>query len=65
MNDIKKARTYIEKSIEIQGDNSVVLEHLGDILMKSNDSAKALVLYKKAYGFDKENFQLKKKAYPD
>ena len=51
--------------IEIEGDNSVVLEHLGDILMKSNDSAKALVLYKKAYGLDKENPQLKKKAYPD
>lgn len=65
MNDIKKARTFIEKSIEIQGDNSVVLEHLGDILMKFNDSAKALVLYKKAYELDKENFQLKKKAYPD
>ena len=65
MNDIKRARAYIEQSIEIQGDNSTVLEHLGDILMKSNDSVNALVFYKKAFEFDKENLQLKKKAYPD
>ena len=65
MNDIKRARRFIEESINIQGDNAVVLEHLGDILMKSNDSVNALVFYKKAYQFDKQNSQLKKKAFPD
>jgi len=49
----------------IQGDNSVVLEHLGDILMKSNDRANASVYYKKAYEYDKENSSLRKKAYPE
>ena len=65
MNDLKRAKKYIKQSIDIQSENSVVLEHYGDILMKSNDPAKALDYYRKAYEYDSENQQLKKKAFPD
>ena len=65
MDDLKRAKKYIRQSIEIQDDNSVVLEHFGDILMKSNDSVNALFYYKKAFEFDNENQELKKKAFPD
>ena len=33
--------------------------------MKSNDPVNALDYYKKAYEYDSENQQLKKKAFPD
>ena len=60
-----KAKKYIEQSISIQGDNAVVLEHLGDILMRTNDWTNASVYYKKAYEYDRENLRLRKKAYPE
>ena len=60
--DDLKGKKFIEQSIEIKSDNSIVLEHLGDILMKSNDRDNAFIYYKKAYEYDKENKRLREKG---
>jgi tetratricopeptide (TPR) repeat protein len=62
LNNVKKARQFIEASIKITGDNAVVLEHLGDIFMKNKKPDKALNLYKRALNLDKNNERLIKKV---
>jgi len=60
--NFKKAQFYIEKSLEINGDNAVVLEHLGDVMMKINRLSDAKNLYKRALLLDKSNQRLKLKV---
>jgi tetratricopeptide (TPR) repeat protein len=43
----KKAKEYIERAIEGEGDADV-LEHLGDIYYKLNDASKALEYWQRA-----------------
>ena len=62
LNQIKKAKKYLESSLEISKDNSVVLEHLGDVLMKDNKQKEAINYYKRALALDKNNPILIKKV---
>ena len=48
--------------LEIAKDNSVALEHLGDVLMKDNKQKEAINYYKRALALDKDNPILIKKA---
>lgn len=62
---VDEALNYIQYSIELEDDNAVVLEHLGDVFMHSNRKEDALQFYRKAYKFDNNNDKLKNKAFPD
>ena len=62
LNKIDKAKEYLESSLEIVKDNSVVLEHLGDVLMKDNKQKEAIDYYKRALALDKDNPKLIKKV---
>ena len=61
MGKLKEAIKYIEKSIEMDSTNSVVIEHLGDILFDTNEKGKALDAYKQALKLDGDNQSLKEK----
>ena len=50
-----KARDYLEKSLKINEDNPVILEHMGDIYLKLDSSDQALLLYEKAHSKDINN----------
>jgi len=56
-----EAIIYIEKSIELDSTNSLVIEHLGDILMDAHETAKAINAYKQALKLDSDNQTLKTK----
>jgi len=60
--NFKKAQLYIEKSLEINEENAVVLEHLGDVMIKINRPSDAKDLYKRALLLDKSNQRLKLKV---
>ena len=60
--NFKKAQLYIEKSLEINEENAVVLEHLGDVMIKINRPSDAKDLYRRALLLDKSNQRLKLKV---
>ena len=62
LNNMEKAQSFIEASVKIIDNNAIVLEHLGDILMKNNKYADAKDLYKRALALDKDNLRLKEKV---
>ncbi len=62
MYNIEKALTFIHKSVELENDNAVVLEHLGDVLIANNRIEEALIYYLKALDIDKDNEILQQKA---
>jgi len=64
-NNFKKAQYYIETSLTLNNDNSVVLEHLGDIMMKINKTSDAMNFYRRALSIDKSNQRLKEKVSPE
>ena len=64
-NNFKKAQYYIETSLTLNNDNSVVLEHLGDIMMKIDKISDAMNFYRRALSIDKSNQRLKEKVSPE
>ena len=62
MDNIEKALSFIRKSIELDNDNAVVLEHLGDVLIANNQVEEAILFYLKALDIDKDNEILQQKA---
>ena len=56
-----KALKYIEQSISKNPENAVVLEHLGDVLMKVDRPEDARTYYGKALAIDKDNDRLQRK----
>ena len=52
---------YIEASIRTESGNAVVLEHLGDVLIKVDRRADALDYYRKALEIDSDNERLREK----
>ena len=59
---MNQAKSYIEASIKIADNNAVVLEHLGDVLMKANQRVDAKNIYRRALELDKDNQRLKNKV---
>jgi tetratricopeptide (TPR) repeat protein len=55
------AKNYIEKSIKIGGEKSVILDHLGDVEFKAGNKAEAMKLWKKALNMDKDNKEIEQK----
>ena len=55
----------MEASLEIMDNNAVVLEHLGDLMMKGNKSQDAKNYYLRALELDKNNPVLIKKVSPE
>ena len=55
------ALDYIKQSIEIENDNAIVLEHLGDVYKADNKILDAKIYWKKAFHIDPENEDLEKK----
>ena len=55
MGTYKKAQEYLVKSLKINEDNPVILEHMGDIYHKLDASDEALLLYEKAHLKDIDN----------
>jgi tetratricopeptide (TPR) repeat protein len=62
MNNIEKALSFIRRSVELENDNAVVLEHLGDVLIANNQIEDAIIYYLKALDIDKDNQILQQKA---
>lgn len=56
------AQVYIEKAIEVGGENAVMLEHLGDILFKKGKETEAVEVWKKALKLDSGNKSLIQKV---
>ena len=52
----------MNKSLEINKENAVVLEHLGDVMIKINRPSDAKDLYRRALLLDKSNQRLKLKV---
>ena len=55
------AKTNIQKSIEIGGEKSVILDHLADVEFRLGNKTEAMKLWKKALDLDKENKEIKQK----
>jgi tetratricopeptide (TPR) repeat protein len=56
LGDYDKAYYYIEKAIEIDGENNaVLLEHLGDVLYMQGKKEEAVEIWKKALDLDSSN----------
>ena len=55
------ALDYIKQSIEIENDNAIVLEHLGDVYKANNNISGAKIYWKKAFNIDPGNEELEKK----
>ncbi len=62
LNNVQKALYYIRRSIELEDKNSVVLEHLGDVLIATEQPDEARTIYLRALDLDKDNDALKQKA---
>jgi tetratricopeptide (TPR) repeat protein len=56
-----EAKYYLEKSLNINDKNPVILEHMADIYAKINRHSDALNLYKKILKIDSENIKIKNK----
>lgn len=65
LNNINLAVEFIQNSLKLNDSNSVVLEHLGDVLMATKKTEEAKRAYKRAYEIDKTNTRLKAKVYPE
>ena len=65
LSDFKKAKKYISQSVELNDKNAIVLEHLGDVLMETDETDEAVEFYKKALFIDQDNSRLKKKVLSD
>ena len=65
LEDLEKAQKFLEASLEIIDDNAVVLEHLGDLMMKGNKSKDARNYYLRALELDKNNPTLIRKTSPE
>ena len=62
LEEYDKAYYYIKKAIDIGGDdNSVLLEHLGDVLFMQWKKDEALEMWKEAFELDSSNETLKQK----
>ncbi len=61
LTDYDKAKLYIEKAIDVGGENAVMLEHLGDILFKMGQQTRAKEVWQEALKLDSKNDQLKQK----
>jgi tetratricopeptide (TPR) repeat protein len=48
MGEFRNAKDFIERSLAINGDNAVVLDHLGDVFDKMGDNKKAIETWRKA-----------------
>ena len=48
LSDFKKAKKYISQSVQLNDKNAIVLEHLGDVLMETDETDEAVEFYKKA-----------------
>ncbi|SVC63571.1 uncharacterized protein METZ01_LOCUS316425, partial [marine metagenome] len=55
------ALDYIKQSIEIENDNAIVLEHLGDVYKSNNNISSAKTYWKKAFNINPGNEELEKK----
>jgi tetratricopeptide (TPR) repeat protein len=55
------ALDYIKQSIEIENDNAIVLEHLGDVYKANNNISGAKTYWKKAFNINPGNEELEKK----
>jgi len=55
------ALDFIKQSIEIEDNNPIVLEHLGDVYKATNDNINADFYWNKAFHLNPENEHLKKK----
>ena len=55
MGTYHKAEEYLEKSLSINDNNPVILEHLGDIYVKLNKSSEAVNIYEKVLSIDSDN----------
>ncbi len=64
LGELNKALSYLQDSVTLVDTNAVVLEHLGDILMKVNREKEAREVYRKAAEYDQSNELLRTKAYP-
>ncbi len=62
MDNVEKALSFIRKSVELDNNNAVVLEHLGDVLFSNNQIEEAMLFYLKALDIDKNNEILQQKA---
>jgi tetratricopeptide (TPR) repeat protein len=61
MGNFEKAEEYVRKAIELDKNNSTLLEHLGDIIYKEGNKNIALEMWQKAYELNSDNPELKSK----
>ena len=61
METYQKAEEFIEKSLNYNEDNPVILEHLGDIYVKMNKTIEAINIYEKLLEIDSDNQLIRNK----
>ena len=64
MGESNLALEHLQNSIENGGDNSVILEHLGDVYLKMENIKKAQDIFNKAVTLNPTNEKLKAKLEP-
>jgi pentatricopeptide repeat protein len=48
MNDLKNAQKYLLQAVEMEKKDPVILDHVGDLYLKTGDLEKALEFWKKS-----------------
>jgi tetratricopeptide (TPR) repeat protein len=61
LKDYMNARTYTQKSLDLNASSSVVQEHMGDILSAMGDIGNAIIHYQKASELNPSNNSIKEK----
>jgi len=52
LGDYQNAKKYIEEALQLGGDKAVILDHLGDVLIKLGEKDEAMSQWKKAFELD-------------
>jgi tetratricopeptide (TPR) repeat protein len=61
LNELNKAKLYIEKALSFDKENGTLLDHLGDVFFKLGNKTMAIELWKKALQLDPFNSKIQQK----
>ncbi len=63
MGNYKKALKHLERASQLVPDDPTIAEHLGDVLLRLNETKQALELYRRALEIKPEKKAVQQKIY--
>ena len=61
MGNYPQAKKFIEESLKLSGDKSVILDHLAEVVYAMGNQTEAISIWKKAFELSPDNTDLKQK----